>query len=302
MPLSHKSRCDICGSEDHEVRYNLGRHKIIRCRGCTFMWLTPVPTIQELHEVYGAAYFKNQDFFAGENETVFGYADYLAERFDRQSNYITISQKIAATFKRFQPGQSRLLDIGCGFGFFLDVAQDEGFDVQGIEFNDQVVNQARKKYSFPIRAGDVMDIRDESFDVITMFDVIEHLPDPIRAVQKCRELLAPEGLFVITTMDSDSFVSRLFGARLEDFRRVREHLTFFTRRSIRKLLTDQGFEVLNIASYGHTFKLHFLAQRVQGINKFLGTVLLRMVDGLRLGKVSIDFNPHTKMIILARRR
>ena len=87
-----------------------------------------------------------------------------------------------------------------------------------------------------------------------MFDVIEHLHNPFGDVQKMYDRLNPGGGIAIATMDSESLMSRLLGTRLEDFRRIREHLYFFSRESLTKVLERAGFQVYAIKSHGHTFE------------------------------------------------
>lgn len=135
-----------------------------------------------------------------------------------------------------------------------------------------------------------------------MFDVIEHLRDPFGALDRIRKALAPRGVLVISTPDAESFVSRLIGKRLEDFRRTREHLFFFGRRTLAQILAEHGFEVIRIRSIGHTFELGFLLDRLALYNRPLFGGLRRIVTSLGLAQTSIYLNPLTKMIAFARVR
>jgi cyclopropane fatty-acyl-phospholipid synthase-like methyltransferase len=197
-------------------------------------------------------------------------------------------------------GRPSLLDIGCGLGHLLDVAFDEGFDVEGVEFNPYAVEKMRKKYNFPVYLGDVAGYSGRQFDVITMFDVIEHLQNPFATMIKIANLIKPRGILVLTTMDCDSIVSRILGTRLEDFRRIREHLFFFTRSSMKRVLQQSGFEVIRINSYGHTFRLDFLADRIRLISNPAGVMLQKAIRLLRIDKRMVHINPLTKMIVYAR--
>ena len=106
----------------------------------------------------------------------------------------------------------------------------------------------------------------------------------------------------LVTMDCDSWTSRLFGKRLEDFRRVREHVSFFNRKTIRVLLERAGFEILDIRFHGHTLRLSDLAERISLVWKPLGKVIVGLVKLLRLDSVPVHINPHTKMILFLRKR
>jgi hypothetical protein len=102
-------------------------------------------------------------------------------------------------------------------------------------------------------------------------------------------------------MDAKSLVSRLLGKRLEDYRRFREHLLFFSRRTITNVLTQYGFEVLKIKSNPHTFQLGMLLERLTIYNRFIFGNVKRLFDLLKLNGVNISINFGTKMIVHARK-
>ena len=245
--------------------------------------------------------FENQDFFSGTNQEIYGYHDYLAERFNRQISYQSMVEKIASLVETTSDEKPSFLDIGCGLGYLMDCAHDGGFRVAGIEFNSIAADRLREKYSFPVFVGDMLNYEGPKHDVVTMMDVIEHVTDPIRAVRQIHARLSDRGLLVLTTMDCDSLVSRLLGSRLEDFRRVREHLYFFTRPSITRVLEEEGFEVESIAFHGHTFRLDFLANRLALVSPIMGRMVRWGIRALHLGSLQIHLNPGTKMIVYARK-
>ena len=135
-----------------------------------------------------------------------------------------------------------------------------------------------------------------------MFDVIEHLRDPFTALDRLREALVPGGILALSTVDAESWTSRLIGKRLEDFRRTREHLFFFGRDTLREALDRHGFEPLAIRSIGHTFELGFLLDRLALYNAPLFRALHRGLRAVGLASLQIYINPFTKMIAFARRR
>jgi SAM-dependent methyltransferase len=285
------------------VRYDFGREKIVRCVGCELMYLDPWPTEEETHAVYGDSYFENPRFMTGDSASLFGYADYIAERFIKQEQYVRIVHQIRRHLPS-RPFPPRLLEVGCGFGYFLDTAFEEGFEVSGIEFNRHAVERLRRKYAFPILFGALegLDLTAGAYDVVTMFDVIEHLRDPFGALDRLHRALAPGGLLIVATPDAESPVSRLLGKRLEDFRRTREHLFFFGRRTLARLLDAHGFDLLSIRSIGHTFTLAHLLDRLALYNRPLFTTLRRTATRLGLGGVRVRVNPMTKMLAVSRRR
>jgi SAM-dependent methyltransferase len=295
--------CRNCLHEHATPRYDFGREKIFRCDGCGLLYLDPWPSEEETQAVYGDSYFQNPRFMRGDNDSVFGYADYIAERFIKQSQYTVIARRVRELLPPLDH-PPRLLEVGCGFGYFLDTAFEEGFQVTGMEFNRHAVERLRRKYAFPILSGALerTALDRGSFDAIAMFDVIEHLRDPFGALDRLHDALAPHGVLVVSTPDAESWVSRVIGKRLEDFRRTREHLFFFGRRTLGAVLDAHGFDVLALRSIGHTFEIAFLLDRLALYNRPLFTTLRRIVNRVGIGGLRIRVNPHTKMIAIARRR
>jgi 2-polyprenyl-3-methyl-5-hydroxy-6-metoxy-1,4-benzoquinol methylase len=266
------------------------------------MWLHPKPSSEELAEVYGFDYYQNERFFENRNDTIYGYYDYLSERYVKQQSYDALVENLRTLVPGFSAGKSRFLDAGCGLGYLLDVAFDKDFDVEGIEFNPVAAERIRNKYKFPVFSGDLMKYDGGPFDAVALLDVIEHLPRPFDSLDKLASLMKPGGVLMLATMDCDSFVSRLMGKRLEDFRRTREHLYFFTRSTIRMVLERAGFEIVRIDSYGLTIRMDFLSRRVKLALPWAGVVFERLVALFRLSSLQFHFDPGTKMVVYARKR
>ena len=256
-----------------------------------------------MQAVYGEDYFHNPAFLTGSSDGLFGYSDYVAERFNKQPQFAAVARQIAGLIET-GARRARLLEVGCGFGYFLDVAFEADFDVSGLEFNPFAVDRLRRKYAFPILSGAVETIELEpgAYDAVVMFDVIEHLRDPFGALARVHRALAPGGVLVLSTVDAESIVSRLIGKRLEDFRRTREHLVFFGRDTMHRVLREKGFEVVSVRSIGHTFEIAFLLARLELYQRQLFGALRRLVTRIGLGTKQVYLNPGTKMIVFARRR
>ncbi len=299
--MAFTGSCELCGGESAFVKYDFGLHKIYRCDGCTFMWLYPKPSSEELGEVYGFDYYHNEKFFENKNETIYGYYDYISERYIKQQNYDHLVENLRELVYGFEPAKSKFLDAGCGLGYLLDVAFDKDFDVEGIEYNPAAAERIGRKYTFPIFCGDLLSYEGGPFDAAAMLDVIEHLPQPFESIRKLASLMKPDGVLMLSTMDSDSLVSRLMGKRLEDFRRTREHLYFFTRSTLTTVLERAGFEIIRIDSYGIPIRMDFLTRRAKLALPLIGAILGRAIKLLRLSSLQFHFDPGTKMIVYARK-
>lgn len=292
-----------CFSERNKVVYDFGKWKIVECDECCLMYLTPFPTLEELKNIYNEEYYFNQKFYDVQNYNLYGYTDYVTERFVKQRHYVDIVKEIKRLLPKGNDGDARLLEIGCGLGFFLDVATDYNFKVTGIEFNEYALEVMNKKYAFEVKSGELKKgmFAKNSFDVVAMFDVIEHLRNAFQTLEVAHDILAPGGILVLTTMDSKSLVSRLLGKRLEDFRRTREHLLFFSRETISAILAHYGFEIVRIQSNPHTFELGIFLERLTIYNRFIFRTLKRLFDFLKLSRINIHINFRTKMIVYARK-
>jgi 2-polyprenyl-3-methyl-5-hydroxy-6-metoxy-1,4-benzoquinol methylase len=302
MPVELRT-CHICGGDQYQPHYTFDDCAIVRCKQCDFMWLNPQPTEADVEAVYDDSYFVNSHFMENNRDTLYGYVDYILERVNKQVQYQHIVRR-ARSMLQLNATPPRWMDIGCGLGYLLDCAYDYGFDVFGTELNRSAVAQLKRRYNYTV---DCVPITDPSFDgqhydVISMTDVIEHLHNPRQMIRRMQQLTCPGGLAIITTMDSDSLSSRLLGKRLEDFRRTREHLYFFSRPTLTRLLEEEGFEVAAIRSIGHTFELGFLAERMRLISAPLGRLAQAIVNGSHLQHIQLYIDPHTKMIVYARRK
>ena len=138
--------------------------------------------------------------------------------------------------------QAALLDIGCGSGTFLHLARQRGFDAHGMDVSEQAVAVARAQYDLAVHCGDIgSDLwQARAFDFITMFHVLEHLPDPRQALDYAHGLLKPDGSLILQVPNAASLQARAFGARWYGLD-VPRHLINFTPRSLGLLLDQAGF-------------------------------------------------------------
>jgi SAM-dependent methyltransferase len=268
------------------------------------MALDPMPNQEEIRNVYkNDEYFANKKLVQTDVRGIYGYIDYIGERINKQLTYRNTCKKIEK-YMISERKQPKLMDFGCGLGHFLDLAYDFGYDVTGVEFNNYAIDYIKKRYKYGIMAFDEFGKSGkEEYDIITLFDVIEHLLDPVAVIAKTNEMLIENGILVISTTDSKSFISRMLGKRLEDLRRISEHLYFFSRTNLSEILMKNGFEVLEINSLGHSFEFAHLISRIRNIFPFLYFPMRFLIRVLPfIGRMNIHINPHTKMIAFARKK
>lgn len=219
---------------------------VVECLDCGLRALNPMPTIEELITINEETV---HPFFNAALEDEETYRAYFARKLD--------------DLQRDQPS-GRLLDVGCGAGFFLDAARARGYDVQGVDLSPVPVAYARETLGLEVALGSLYDYRapSDSFDVVTIFQTIEHDPDPAALSSELFRILAPGGLLMVTTPAADGFVARVMGSRWFGYRNV-EHVSFFTRRSLRHALEQAGFaiEFLEV-EHGKKLTLKYIFNRL----------------------------------------
>ena len=138
----------------------------------------------------------------------------------------------------------KVLDVGCGYGHFLKAMFDKLYFVYGLEMIQSKFEYARKLV--PRVKFENFFNHQGSYDIITMWDVLEHIPERVAAVDKAYSLLNPDGIFVIQVPQADSFGARFAGYKWKYI--CPAHVNYFTKQSITVLLTLHGFKVLKIKS------------------------------------------------------
>jgi 2-polyprenyl-3-methyl-5-hydroxy-6-metoxy-1,4-benzoquinol methylase len=223
---------------------------------------------------------------------------YVLEQAGRQR---TFRHHLLALEEVAGPGEGRpLLDVGAYTGVFVEVAAARGWQAMGVEPSQWATSVAQAR-GLPVYQGtlDAEMLAGHRFDVITMWDVIEHLDDPAGEVAKARQLLNPGGFMAIHTMDIDSLTARIMGRRwpwLMDM-----HIQYFSQETMSRLLRDQGLEVLWSGIQGRYLSLGYLASRVSGISRPLGRVAQRLVKGAGLAGRSVPVNFGDLFTVYARR-
>lgn len=160
-------------------------------------------------------------------------------------------------------GKGRLLDIGANFGHFLRVA-GERFDAGGLEPSSVAVEWARKQYGVEIEEGSVYELatRTTAWDIITLWDVIEHLERPREALRAIRSVLETGGKLFLSTPDFGSWVARIMG-RHWHYVDPLQHIALFDRQSLSRLLNESGFRVGEIRSMSHVYRIGYIQSRLR---------------------------------------
>jgi glycosyltransferase involved in cell wall biosynthesis/SAM-dependent methyltransferase len=191
----------------------------------------------------------------------------------------------------------RLLDVGCGHGLLLDEARERGYDPVGLEVSAASAAFGRKAFDLDIREQTIDELDDdERFDVITLIDVLEHLSNPLEAIDRCQKLLAPNGVLCVVTPDPSSRTARIAGRRW--WALVPAHSYLIPRLTLLELLTAQGLVVTTDEPLIRSFSLgYWLAGLAERSNRlvFLGSKMLKAL----FGRVTVSMSLGDERVILA---
>jgi SAM-dependent methyltransferase len=259
--------CPACGcTTDQSRRFTSNGCDIFWCRECG------LGRTERIGGFDPAAYY-TADYFSGRHPD--GYSDYrgaepvLRREFARSVDFI----------RRFR-SDGKLLELGCAYGFFLAEAA-RFFEVAGIELAQAAADHARRTGLNVLRGAVTQEKLQQigRVDVIVLFDVIEHLPEPRETLALCRQYLNPDGIIVITTGDFGSLVARITGKKWR-LMTPPQHLWFFTQESMRRMSAGSGLAVENL---DHPWKIVPASLIVFQFQRMLGFPGARLTAASRLG-------------------
>lgn len=230
--------CDGCEATPLFTRNGFDMH---RCHCCGCVFVAQDPATIDLEALYGPSYYTG-----GHDEVFSDYVGQQAARRAQARRKLWWHRHVPPRW----PAVGRLLDVGCAAGFFLAEARVH-YEVQGVELSAWSSGYARDVLGLPVFTGTLHQaaLPAAHFDVITLWDVIEHVPDPVPLLAEAARLLKPGGRLVLTTGDWDSAYARSKGA---DWHLAAPpwHLTLFGRATMALAGERAGLKVLHCASEG----------------------------------------------------
>jgi 2-polyprenyl-3-methyl-5-hydroxy-6-metoxy-1,4-benzoquinol methylase len=246
---------------------------LVRCDNCSLVYLNPRIRKDLIIESYSNA--TDPTFIAQNEERIATFKGSLKRLGDRYG----ITPQTAR----------RVLDVGCAGGAFPKAAHDFGFDVIGVEPSKWLANQGRVLYGLDLRSGLLkdQDFPDHSFDLVCLWDVIEHLPDARDVVSDIHRLLKPGGYFVVNCPDYGSLARKLLGRKWPMLLSV--HLIYFTRETVTDFLRRSNFEVVEFRPFWQTLQLGYVLKRASAYFGIFG-MLQKLTEATRLQRVPLTYN------------
>jgi SAM-dependent methyltransferase len=246
-------------------------HTIVQCRQCGLVYTDPRPDGADIIETYQAV----EDPL------------YVEER---EGRVLTFEHHLKPLEQLTgSPDDRLLLDVGAYTGVFVEIAARHGWDAWGVEPSRWAVEQARARGLHVVHGtlGTAV-LPEATFDVVTMWDVIEHLTDPRGTLEQAHRLLSPGGLLVVHTIDIESPFARLMGARWPWLMEM--HIYYFSRRTLRAMLEACGFQVLSDRPQGRYLRLGYLMNRVGALLPLVGRPAEWLVTKLGLRGLAVPVN------------
>lgn len=278
--------CMICHSRDAEERFFKDGLRVVRCRNCDLTYVHPRLKPNVLARLY--------------NEDIISPHSYYHET--RVADQKTFSQRLDLLQRTLGNKKNiRILDIGCNIGTLLFQARQRGWECHGIDINAQVKPFFRDS-GVHLRIGDVLksSYPHNSFDLIVMNDLIEHIPDPRQLLHKAHELLKPGGVLFLVTPDGESFMARILGKHWFHLK-PQEHLYYFAQSHLRRLFRETRFTPYSFRHLGRYRSLHTLAEKSASLFGPFSRLVLRFFYLLRVDSLVIPFNLFDEYAILARK-
>jgi SAM-dependent methyltransferase len=279
------TNCIICNHSKSSPLYQ----GILQCQDCGYIYANAQISDDELLKLY------KRDYFFGDE-----YSDYLADRRVLEKNF----QKRLSVLRRYiQPEVHRnLLEIGCAYGFFLNLVKNSFSSCQGIDLNKDGTDYARDVLKLEAFQGDFLkhDYGTEIFDVVCLWDTIEHLREPHLYLEKISSHTKKGSLVAITTGDIDSFNAR---ARKQNWRLIHPptHLHYFSKKTIEKLLQKNGFEVVYSKHCGFYRSLENILYNIFVLRK-RGKPFYNLTKKVGLNSLDFYLNMFDIMYVIARKK
>lgn len=284
----HNSECIACGAKKYTNYHDV----LIECSKCGLISAKEIPTFDELKQLYEKEYFFGME-----------YSDYIADRKALEKNF----KKRINYLDRFINKNTFLVEVGCAYGYFLNMVKDKVEIHKGYDVSKEGVDYAVNELGLNATTKDFIkdkSIKNNEVDIVCMWDVMEHFGEPDKHVKRAADVLKRGGALSLTTGDISAFTAKKRGAK---WRMIHPptHLYYFTPSSITALLERHGFSVVSIrhkATYrnvGSVFNQLICNKKVKNKNTALLDIGHNISKAIMLDKLNIPLNLYDVMEVTA---
>lgn len=243
--------CHVCEGTRVYYLFSTSGHRVVRCQDCGLVFLNPQPSDEELRAIYSAQYFLGSETEEGQRD---------ASEIKQATGGEYLSEIV-----RYRGNQGgRLLEVGCGDGDFLELAEMQGWEVTGIEYSSAARDRARQR----LKRGEVLEgelqpgsLPAEQFDLCVLSDVLEHVRSPLLFLREIHRVLKPGGTLFIATPSTDSWSARLLRQKWMEFKA--EHLIYFDRQTLQTALINAGFDHLVVQPGRKVLSLDYISKHFE---------------------------------------
>ncbi len=276
--------CGVCGSHTATHACVRDGFTIVRCTECGLYYVTPRLKPKVLEAMYNSDEISPHSYYAETKDA------------DRQT-----FRKRLAIIEQVLGRKGKILDIGCNIGTLLFLAKERGWLCEGMDINARV-RRSFHNSGIHITIGNVLaaSYPKESFDVIVMNDLIEHVPQPKKLLMKVRSWLKDDGVLFLVTPDGGSAMFSFLGRRWFHLK-PNEHLHYFTRSSLERLFHDTGYRIVYLRHLGRHRSLKTLAIKSASLFGPLSQIMTSVIRFLRLQSVSVPFNLLDEYAVIVRK-
>lgn len=229
--------CAICGDSHPRFLLSHSAFRIVRCARCGLVFVNPRLRLPLIESEYGPQFDGFDPKHTGKK--------------------LRTARKLICQIERFKK-KGRLLEIGCGTGNFLQTALEKNWEVEGTEISDFAVRVVHDKLGIKIHRGPIerLPLQPASFDVVCLFEVIEHLTHPLASMRRVAQLLRPGGLLALSTPNIETLVFKYVGKKYYQYFPT-GHLYYFSPLTLKHLLQTAGFEIIEIRTKNEDISLLF---------------------------------------------
>ncbi len=252
--------CPLCQSPQAHSLYKLKGSDVVECTNCHMTYQpTPAPEF--------VAIYREDYYVSGRHDQ--GYFNYQSEF----ENHVIMFNRRMEECETYLKRKGRLLDVGCALGHLGEVAKRRGWDTYLTDVSDYAVIESRKKFGINgfISGPEKIPVKPACFDLITMYDVIEHLSHPMDLLRDIKRALSSDGILHVTTPNIASLSGRLMGSSWYHIK-PDEHFLYFTPKTLSEMLGRCGFEVLKIKAVPMYFRVNDILIRLERYSKPLVNV------------------------------